>query len=182
MINIALSGAHCSGKTTLLNLMKQDVFFQNFNFIESFSTKISKNTKHSENTNIQTQLEMLYYSMETLYSTTTDLNIFDRCILDVIVYSGLNNDIKLENVFTDVLTNNYKRFNKIFILDAEHIPIESNGIRSIDEGFRKKINDVFMKVDLENCYHLSSKLTAHKRINEIKDVIINDLKEMRWTN
>ena len=47
--------------------------------------------------------------METLNSTKTDLNIFDRCILDVIVYSGLNNDIKLENVFTDVLTNNYKR-------------------------------------------------------------------------
>ncbi|CCH63593.1 hypothetical protein [Campylobacter phage CP21] len=63
-VRIAISGAQCSGKTTLINLMKKHSYFKNFDFIESFSNKIAKtNKKHSENTNLATQLQMLYYSV-----------------------------------------------------------------------------------------------------------------------
>lgn len=171
-VRIAISGAQCSGKTTLINLMKKHSYFKNFDFIESFSNKIAKTSKnHSENTNLVTQLQMLYYSINALKDINTP-TIHDRCILDVIVYTGINKDIDMR-LFTDSLIKYYKQFDFIFVLDSENIPLESNGIRSIDHEFRSKINNIFKKVDLENVVHLDSKLDPDSRILKIIETLKN---------
>lgn len=171
-IRIAISGAQCSGKTTLINLMKKHSYFKNFDFIESFSNKIAKTSKkHSENTNLATQLQMLYHSVNALKDINTSA-IHDRCILDVIVYTGIDKDIDLK-LFTDSLIKYYKQFDFIFVLDSENIPLESNGIRSIDPEFRSKINNIFKKVDLENVVHLDSKLDPDSRILKIIETLKN---------
>lgn len=171
-IRIAISGAQCSGKTTLINLMKKHSYFKNFDFVESFSNKIAKTSKkHSENTNLVTQLQMLYYSINALKDINTP-TVHDRCILDVIVYTGINKDIDLK-LFTDSLIKYYKQFDFIFVLDSENIPLESNGIRSIDPEFRSKINNIFKKVDLENVVHLDSKLDPDSRILKIIETLKN---------
>lgn len=171
-VRIAISGAQCSGKTTLINLMKKHSYFKNFDFIESFSNKIAKTSnKHSENTNLVTQLQMLYHSVNALKDISTP-TIHDRCILDVIVYTGINKDIDLK-LFTDSLIKYYKQFDFIFVLDSENIPLESNGIRSIDPEFRSKINNIFKKVDLENVVHLDSKLDPDSRILKIIETLKN---------
>ncbi|EAJ4655349.1 hypothetical protein CYA84_03810 [Campylobacter coli] len=171
-VRIAISGAQCSGKTTLINLMKKHSYFKNFDFIESFSNKIAKTSKkHSENTNLATQLQMLYHSVNALKDISTP-TIHDRCILDVIVYTGINKDIDLK-LFTDSLIKYYKQFDFIFVLDSENIPLESNGIRSIDPEFRSKINNIFKKVDLENVVHLDSKLDPDSRILKIIETLKN---------
>ncbi|QXO06325.1 hypothetical protein [Campylobacter phage CJLB-14] len=169
-VRIAISGAQCSGKTTLINLMKKHSYFKNFDFIESFSNKIAKtNKKHSENTNLATQLQMLHYSVNALKNINAP-TVHDRCILDVIVYTGANEDIDLK-LFTDSLIKYYKQFDFIFVLDSENIPLESNGVRSIDPEFRSKINNIFKKVDLENVVHLDSKLDPDSRILKIIEAI-----------
>lgn len=169
-VRIAISGAQCSGKTTLINLMKKHSYFKNFDFIESFSNKIAKTSKeHSENTNLVTQLQMLYHSVNALKDIKAS-TIHDRCILDVIVYTGINKDIDLK-LFTDSLIKYYKQFDFIFVLDSENIPLESNGIRSIDPEFRSKINNIFKKVDLENVVHLDSKLDPDSRILKIIETL-----------
>lgn len=171
-VRIAISGAQCSGKTTLINLMKKHSYFKNFGFIESFSNEIAKTSKkHSENTNLVTQLQMLYHSVNALKDISTP-TIHDRCILDVIVYTGINKDIDLK-LFTDSLIKYYKQFDFIFVLDSENIPLESNGIRSIDPEFRSKINNIFKKVDLENVVHLDSKLDPDSRILKIIETLKN---------
>lgn len=171
-VRIAISGAQCSGKTTLINLMKKHSYFKNFDFVESFSNKIAKTSKkHSENTNLVTQLQMLYYSINALKDIDVP-TIHDRCILDVIVYTGINKDIDLK-LFTDSLIKYYKQFDFIFVLDSENIPLESNGIRSIDPEFRSKINNIFKKVDLENVVHLDSKLDPDSRILKIIETLKN---------
>lgn len=171
-VRIAISGAQCSGKTTLINLMKKHSYFKNFDFIESFSNKIAKTSKeHSENTNLVTQLQMLYHSVNALKNISTP-TVHDRCILDVIVYTGINKDIDLK-LFTDSLIKYYKQFDFIFVLDSENIPLESNGIRSIDPEFRSKINNIFKKVDLENVVHLDSKLDPDSRILKIIETLKN---------
>lgn len=171
-VRIAISGAQCSGKTTLINLMKKHSYFKNFDFIESFSNKIAKTSKeHSENTNLVTQLQMLYHSINALKDIKAS-TIHDRCILDVIVYTGINKDIDLK-LFTDSLIKYYKQFDFIFVLDSENIPLESNGIRSIDPEFRSKINNIFKKVDLENVVHLDSKLDPDSRILKIIETLKN---------
>ncbi|EBF5808808.1 hypothetical protein FI575_08170 [Campylobacter coli] len=171
-VRIAISGAQCSGKTTLINLMKKHSYFKNFDFIESFSNKIAKTSKeHSENTNLATQLQMLYHSINALKDINAS-TIHDRCILDVVVYTGVNKDIDLK-LFTDSLIKYYKQFDFIFVLDSENIPLESNGVRSIDPEFRSKINNIFKKVDLENVVHLDSKLDPDSRILKIIETLKN---------
>lgn len=171
-VRIAISGAQCSGKTTLINLMKKHSYFKNFDFIESFSNKIAKTSKeHSENTNLVTQLQMLYHSINALKDINAS-TIHDRCILDVVVYTGVNKDIDLK-LFTDSLIKYYKQFDFIFVLDSENIPLESNGVRSIDPEFRSKINNIFKKVDLENVVHLDSKLDPDSRILKIIETLKN---------
>ena len=149
--------------------MKKHSYFENFDFVESFSNKIAKTSKHSENTNLVTQLQMLYYSVSILKNISVS-TVHDRCILDVIVYTGVNKDIDLK-LFTDSLIKYYKQFDFIFILDSENIPLEPNGIRSIDPEFRSKINNVFKKVDLENAIHLDSKLDPNSRLLKIIETI-----------
>lgn len=171
-VRIAISGAQCSGKTTLINLMKKHSYFKNFDYIESFSNKIAKTSKeHSENTNLVTQLQMLYHSINALKDINAS-TIHDRCILDVVVYTGVNKDIDLK-LFTDSLIKYYKQFDFIFVLDSENIPLESNGVRSIDPEFRSKINNIFKKVDLENVVHLDSKLDPDSRILKIIETLKN---------
>lgn len=173
-IRIAISGAQCSGKTTLINLMKKHSYFKDFDFVESFSNKIAKtNRDHSENTNLATQLQMLYYSVNALKDIDRP-TIHDRCILDVVVYTGINKDIDMR-LFADSLEKYYKQFDYIFILDSENIPLETNGVRSIDPDFRSKINNIFKKVCLKNIIHLDSKLDPDFRILKIIEVLDSKL-------
>ena len=175
-IRIAISGAQCSGKTTLINLMKKYSYFEDFDFVESFSNKIAKTSKeHSENTNLATQLQMLYYSINDLKDIDVP-TIHDRCILDVIVYTGINKDIDMQ-LFVDSLEKYYKQFDFIFILDSENIPLETNGVRSIDPDFRSKINNIFRRVDLENVIHLDSKLDPDSRMIKIIETLRKSRRE-----
>lgn len=169
-IRIAISGAQCSGKTTLINLMKKCSYFEDFDFVESFSNKIAKTSKeHSENTNLATQLQMLYYSVNALKDIDVP-TIHDRCILDVVVYTGVNKDIDMR-LFADSLEKYYKQFDFIFVLDSENIPLETNGVRSTDPDFRSKINNIFKRVDLENVIHLDSKLDPDSRMIKIIETL-----------
>ena len=59
----------------------------------------------------------------------------------------------------------------IFMLDSENIPLETNGIRSIDPDFRSKINNIFKRVDLENVMHLDSKLDPDSRMIKIIETL-----------
>ena len=92
--------------------------------------------------------------------------------MDVIVYTGINKDIDMR-LFADSLEKYYKQFDFIFILDSENIPLETNGVRSIDPDFRSKINNIFRRVDLENVIHLDSKLDPDSRIIKIIETLKN---------
>lgn len=179
-MKIAISGAQCSGKTTLLNELKNDEAFKDYHFFDSFSNKIVKNNEHSENTTINTQLQMLYYSLSNLENTYEN-EIHDRCILDVFIYSQASN---IYNIFSDkeiikldlfklALEKMLNYFDIIFILNAKNIPFENSNTRSINLKHRELVNELFYDfafeiIDNDNFKSKIITLNPQERLKSVK--------------
>lgn len=170
MLRISISGAQCSGKSTLLEGLKKDIYFKDFEFIPSFSSEIAKSYKHSENTTLETQLLMFYYSSINAFNESKKNQIHDRSFLDVLVYSSFLKDANT-NVLVELSRPLISKFSHYFILDSEGIELEENGIRSIDLDFRNRVNTKFLKLeDIPNVYILKSDIN---RVQYIKDILSN---------
>lgn len=170
MLRISISGAQCSGKSTLLEGLKKDIYFRDFEFIPSFSSEIAKSYKHSENTTLETQLLMFYYSSINAFRVSKKNEIHDRSYLDVLVYSSFLKDVNTD-VFVELSRSMINKFTHYFILDSDGIELEENGIRSVDLDFRNRVNTKFLKLeDIPNVYILKSDLN---RVQYIKDILSN---------
>lgn len=172
-IKIAISGAQCSGKTTLLEALKKDNFFKHFDFVKSFATSIAEKGPHSEDTELTTQLRMLYASVEQLKKNIYAPTVFDRCILDVIVYTGALDESYIDILFGETFETHYKDIDIIFILGTEDIALDtSKSSRSINESYREKINKIFRNVELPNAIQIPAGLSIEERVCVIKNKII----------
>ena len=151
---ISFTGPQSSGKTTLLDRCK-DTLQGNWYYIDEVTRWVKRKygiNINEEGTNID-QLLMLnrHISNAMLPVSKRDLNldgiILNRCILDSVVYSEwLYGNKKIERwIYTygkkslELLAN---RFDIIFYTDP-NIPLEDDGVRSMDTNFRSEIIDIF---------------------------------------
>lgn len=86
---ISLSGTHCTGKTTLVNALKEDPFFQNAVFLDSSGKGLSHlGIKINQGGD---DISQLYFASkdlkQTLESQNEDLVILDRSIIDTWIYT-----------------------------------------------------------------------------------------------
>lgn len=177
-MNIAISGAHCSGKTTLLNEMKNDIFFKNYNFHDSFSTKLVKvNSSHSENTTLNLQLQMLYNAANqaNILKSYNTKNVFDRCVLDVLMYTCLSKENINNYLFQMACENILPLYDFIFVCGINGIALEDDNKRSLDKTYRDNVDFMFQTFirGMDNIIYLNSphnrleliKYKIHKKIN-----------------
>jgi nicotinamide riboside kinase len=151
---ISFTGPQSSGKTTLLDRCK-DTLQGNWYYIDEVTRWVKRKygiNINEEGTNID-QLLMLnrHISNAMLPISKRDLNldgiILNRCILDSVVYSEwLYGNKKIERwIYTygkkslELLAD---RFDIIFYTDP-NIPLEDDGVRSMDTNFRSEIIDIF---------------------------------------
>ena len=145
-MKISFTGAQSTGKTTLLEAIKQNEEFRyKYEFIDEITRRmVKKGLKINEAGGNTTQLLIMNEHIKnTLYTDA----IMDRCVIDGVVYTHwLWKEGKVEEwVFNYSLKvfNYYKdRYDYIFYLKPE-FDIVDDGMRSTNTQFRDEIVDLF---------------------------------------
>lgn len=144
-MRVAIVGAQSTGKTTLLNALKLEPSLLGFNFVEEVTRTVAKKgLKINEEGNDYTQVCIINLHLENLKHENA---IYDRCILDGVVYTHYLYD--KGQVSCDTLTYAYKQFithindyDKIFLLMPEFEMVDDK-VRSVNREFRDEILNLF---------------------------------------
>lgn len=173
MPRIALSGSHSTGKSTILNELKQiDEINNRFTFIDEVLRSIKKeghqiNEMGDDNTQKIVMAKFLEHSI-------IPNSILDRCALDGVVYTTYlyeKNQVKrstlriaesiFENTFYDIH----------FYIEPE-FDIVSDGIRSENYEFRNRIAEIFEDyIRLYSIKHVRLKGNVNERVNAFLDTL-----------
>lgn len=157
---VSFTGAQCTGKTTLLKKMRDNLYGKEFakdpndnvyrskwRFVDEVTRKVGRmGHKINEAGGNITQLYILKEHLENHF--TGHNTILDRCIVDGYVYTKYlmeegSVDRWVLNYARDLLSFLGKELDIIFYTEPDDIPIEDDGGRSIDAGFRDGIIKIY---------------------------------------
>ena len=170
-MKIAISGAQSVGKTTLLNALRSEDYFKDYKFCLEVTRRVqSYGLLINENGNDTTQQLILQEHIVNWFMH--DNSVFDRCILDGLVYTHyLAENKKISQKTYDLAEQTFDRligkYDLIFYIPPE-FPIEDDGIRSINTFFRDRIVtlfDMYIKDKQINTVHLTG--SVRERVNTV---------------
>jgi nicotinamide riboside kinase len=192
-MRISISGSQCSGKTTTLNVLKEDEFFSGYILdLESKTREVEKyNLGHSREANDYTQTIIFSNMIKNALSIKDkEKCLTDRCILDNLVYSKYLVDKKLIskdlfNVISKSTDDLILNFDIVFILEPT-IKLVNNDYRDIDENYRQDIARIFSHYQKEYIVKNRDKKTGkvvtvtptdlNERVEFIKKYIVENTK------
>lgn len=152
-MRIAISGAHNTGKTTLVKSFLYT--WDNYETPEKTYRDILKeqNLDHSSKTTPETQTAILNYFLDELqkYSSVDDKVVYDRCPLDTLAYTiyahgkGLDGfDNKYVQDQIKLVRESMRFLDIIFICKFDKSQqIVDDGVRDTDSGYLKEIDNIF---------------------------------------
>lgn len=144
---IALSGAQCTGKTTLLSALRNDGEFENrFTFVDEIVRTLQKQGfKINEAGTDETQIAVMNAHVE---NTKLESDVLvDRCVLDCMAYTiwmWRHHKITRETYHScyKLFMDNIMKYDIIFYLSPE-FDIIPDGTRSVDNSFRDEVVSIF---------------------------------------
>lgn len=144
---ISFSGAQSTGKTTLLNKLKEDKNLSNYKFIDEITRNIQrKGYKINEMGDSETQKLIMDSHLE---NSEFESAILDRCSLDGLCYTeylynkgNISEDVM--NYTKDIFEKTIKKYNIIFYLKPE-FEIVNDNVRSTNKEFQNEIVKLFDK-------------------------------------
>jgi len=184
---VSFTGAQSTGKTTLLNEIKDKNPW--LDSVDEVTRRIKReyNLPINESGGDITQSMIMADHIANVYRKYDGDVILDRCAMDGVVYTHwLYNKGKVSKEVLNWAKKIYNEligsYDVIFITDPADVPLVDDGERSIDVDFRKEILDLFddYKYDLiienraDNVYTVSG--TVEERMTFIKKVL--DKKEI----
>jgi nicotinamide riboside kinase len=167
---IALVGSSSVGKTTVYELLKSEL--KEYTFINESTRTVSKyGFPINEKGTSETQLAISSFHLEALLKPGNIL--LDRCYMDLLVYSKFMEKISVETYnYIEATWNRIKGEYTYYI----YFPIEfesvDDGVRSVDEGWRMKIDNEF-KSNLKtlNKEYLTVTGSQKQRVDQIINFI-----------
>jgi len=174
-MKIAFTGAHGTGKTTLLNKLKHEPMFNlEYEYIDEITRRMTKKgLKINEGGDDMTQLLIMNSHVSNILK---DKSIMDRCALDGVVYTRcMYEKGQISDWVMDFAEKVHERligeYDYIFYLTPE-FGVEDDGVRSVDVGFQRQILKLFEQYILEcevPVIHLTG--SVENRIKQIKESI-----------
>ena len=147
-MKIAITGPQGSGKTTLLKALTESLKERGVEL--SPLPEITRTVRElgfaiNEDGDDETQLMITAAHIQNILAK--DNYIVDRCLLDGYVYTAwLNRMGKVSDYIADfsfnLLKRYFTRYDVVFYIPNE-FALEDDGIRSIDDGFRQGIANIF---------------------------------------
>lgn len=195
-MKIAVTGPHCSGKSTLLNRVEADLNLPNIKFFKfdgsscpiNYSNKSVINNRDNE---IAITLWMISKltsrEIETQYSLDhkqTDIIIFDRCLLDQLVYPAvsLKEDISISTIRKYIdLWLSLSPYDLIF-----YVPKNEDFLKKVtnfnqDLDYLDKVEKTYLKL-FDNLKHTDKIFILPPNQDEQKSIIIDSVNKIlhKW--
>jgi predicted ATPase len=155
ILRLGITGPHSSGKTTLLEALRQTPEFQSVDFLPEITRTIKEQGYDiNEAGTLDTQILIMSAHMQNLL--THKRFIVDRCLIDGLCYSQFlqlnptsNQEQKggqISQWFMDYCENLLESYlpyyTKIFYIPPE-LPVIGDGVRSTDTRFHAEIVNLF---------------------------------------
>lgn len=177
MKRIILTGAQGTGKTTILNHFKE----QGMNCITEVVRKLAKNqgVKINECGDIDGQ-QIIFNTYKDILSQQNDY-ISDRGLTDVVAYTTYLRERNSNlNILMLLQLMSLKEFNDknddiIYCYFPIEFDVVDDGVRSIDEEFRKEIDSNIKKLldTIVKDYYII-RGTVEERIKQLESIIANN--------
>lgn len=154
---ISISGAQCTGKTTLVQALMKEEYFKGNTILtcSPSSNGFERGIRLNREAGLMDQLWIATTYVKNFIEAInfgTRHVISDRCLLDVLCYTDYhyyksegiesNRWSELRDTVTQLLFHVEKLYDYHIVLKPEFDLID-NGIRSIDKIYQKEINDLF---------------------------------------
>lgn len=142
---ITLTGAHSTGKSSLLLELKKYACFENYSYSDNITRDLAKKGfKINEQGDNITQLLIMNGHIENAYVENA---LLGRCVLDGLCYTQYmykygSVERWVYQYATKVCQLLLPRYNYIFYIEPE-FKIENDGTRSVEKEFQKKIVKIF---------------------------------------
>jgi len=179
---ISFTGAQSTGKTTLLNLIKD--LNPYLDSIDEVTRRIKReyNLPINEDGGDITQTMIMSDHIANIFRKYDSDVIFDRCALDGVVYTQwLYNKGKVSKEVLQWAKKIYNtlidKYDAIFVTSPEDVPLVDDGERSVDIDFREEIIDIFnMYIDDIKIYSRKVNMfvvegSIEERMKYIKNVL-----------
>lgn len=148
-MKIAIVGAQCTGKTTLLNALQEIPEFKDYVYVKEIVRSLNRerSIKINKDADFDSQISIFKKHEEILEFPNF---ITDRSSIDAMVYSyrnfkhGLFEEsefLEFEKLFLDTAY----RYDKVFFIPVE-FELEEDGFRSADRKFQQEINSLFFEI------------------------------------
>lgn len=177
-MKIAFTGAQSTGKTTLLESLKNnEVYKYEYEFVDEITRRmVKKGLRINEEGSDTTQLLIMNEHIKNLLYPNV---IMDRCMLDGVVYTRwLYEKGSISKWVWDYAQNVFEkyvnRYDYIFYLTPE-FKIVDDGVRSIDTTFRDEIADLFEQyITLFSIPVISLSGSVEERLQKVYTIINKD--------
>jgi len=150
-VKIALSGTHCSGKTTTLRKLRKRL--ASFGVDATCIFEVIRNCPYAVNEAGTERTEVWVMSKQILaeLNITAEVALLDRCIFDNLSYaewSCQHGKLSKETFeFLNSVAFGWARlspYSLIFVL--EPLPLVGDGIRSMSRKYQQEIHDILSKL------------------------------------
>jgi len=174
-MKIGIAGAQSVGKTTLLNALRSEKYFNNFAICDEVTRRVKSYGLpiNEDGTDVTQRLIMNEHIANVFLH---DDMITDRTALDGLVYSKYlfkHNKINQNtmNYVTTVFQRVWAQYNNVFYIEPE-FEIVDDGTRSVDIAFRNEISEIFeYTIDKHKLKVYRVKGTLRNRANTIMDLL-----------
>ena len=179
---ISFTGAQSTGKTTLLNLIKDCNPY--LDSIDEVTRRIKRdyNLPINEDGGDITQTMIMSDHIANIYRKYDSDVVLDRCALDGVVYTQwLHNkgkvSIEVLRWAKKIYNTLISKYDAIFVTSPDDVPLVDDGERSVDIEFREEIIDIFdmyigeMKIYSEDKNVFVVEGTVKERMKYIKNVL-----------
>ncbi len=171
---VSFTGAQSTGKTTLLNILKEKN--EDIKFVDEVTRRIKRdyNLPINEDGGNLTQFMIMSDHIANVYRDyNRELVILDRCVVDGLVYTQwLFANHKVNSSMNDIAINIYNslydKYDIIFYTDPADVELVDDGERSADKKFRNDIINSFEDriKELNNVVVLTG--TVEERLDTVK--------------
>ena len=177
-MKLGISGPQSVGKSTLLNCLKDDVYFKYFSFRDEVTRTVAKTGLHINMTgNNETQIAIMKEHVCNIFLYPR--MITDRTSLDGYVYSlwlHINGNITDETLqyAKMVFDQTIDHYDVIFYIRPEFDIVE-DGVRSASISFRDEIAMIFEEVIVRECLNVHTLTgTVAERMTQIRNVLYGE--------